>query len=60
MQVTFTPEELDAVEFALQYDLETVEKTIKHEGGDIELAESARLLRSALVKVQEAISGQES
>lgn len=57
MEVTFTPEELDAVAFALQSDLETVEKTIKHEGGDIELAEEARLLRSALVKVQEVING---
>lgn len=57
MQVTFTPEELDAVEFAIKYDLETVEKTIKHEGGDVELAEEARLLRSALVKVQEVING---
>lgn len=58
MQVTFTPEELDAVEFALQYDLETVERTIEHEGGNVELAEEARLLRSALVKVQEVISGE--
>lgn len=53
MELHLTPEEWDAVEFALRADLETVETTIEHEGGNPDLALEAMHLRRVLAKMDQ-------
>lgn len=59
MNVEFAPEELDAVIFAVQADLEIVTRTLVSEPDNEDLLAEASLLASALDKLEGVQSGDE-